>query len=1262
MARKDIAQIVKDLHRKDSRWDTIKDRSAAIYLFGKTLWHGDLFESAWNAVGGAAGLARLMAEFSTYDVRSMCRRLGNTAYAQDDCPERRESVGKLVRLLYDNDQKDDRPLMEFYQEIVPACSLEMVQEWEQERKVEWSEQQLYRIWRCHRDRHEQDFLRELLSPDTSELKFQTHRSLFGKNLQFCDTVLSIIITKEHVQIPSDFTTKFVMPLLRRLLRGRYNVQTRDSFLDLTIQCFQRHEGVLAKDIHFQAGGLLQYTIQRWIDTSDDRKEEMNARVAKLLALLPTKGHSLGLEDIYNGINAPRNLSPKAKYDLLRLFFRHVKGYKTSLEDESAPGLVKLRDLAANNNTWPTKLFFAIDIDNGRSLFERLATAHPNGDFLKFENDSHKKTVTEQTRAPGDSIQGDVEVVRCLLNRRSESESRDQAWLDRAYSIVEERKKKAQQSHDAKDSAFWAKSALNLCFAAGDLNMVSDTVLWARRFNKDTLTTKEFYGHKTWSTQEAQDLLCAIPEDESLAAKVATSESIARDIKLANRIILDLFETLATVAKEPEYSDSQWAGVLELPQNIALMRFSREMFLDKVIESAGSDELSLNSAEILWKPILDVLPEVRGLRSGLHVLARIEMSKPSIVADLAKFLLYKTKQRLGEGGMSGEMRSAVGAVAWFIAKSDQPALACPFIRTLIMEGADISYWNRELIDVHFLSSLPAMAARKILHTMAHAIKEKMREQNSRPFNQVGDKPEPLAINVTTINLMAQLLQNNFYIDAVSSGNILTGLLAEARHIDAKTALVNNLIKTLKICNRPAEVRIRILDALAVYAVPTAAQLSERRSLSKADWAAAAEDQGTLPEVDEEAPLMAIMLSQATIKKLSPEDKSEISQFIATALEKSAVHNRRWMALFLARNGFALEDNEQLPLWPVRPDTLASFFKDWISYIPVPLFQVHCSVILTRIDPTPEILRITEAVRSNQELVSSNAGKHWIAQFDGFETSKLPLYVSQASDMLIDNTIDTMSNSEGTNGVTLRMVQDLLLSVAEKFIRKGDNRFLYSLVSHICHRRSESLHHWLRWRSNCIPLLKEIVAMVENIRESKNTQNQSLGTEQRTAQLQVFPNIFKIKIMTLPIPYTSGPFRDNPSPEQVDAFIAELSGLVDELSSCRKPYYGGFALFKEELLKALRNDDYLHYAWKLDSLCDAVHIHELALADYLRMELVGELLLYSDTLYGPKNKDHLRKVKEMFYTWKESKAEDVRSMASIIEGKLQGRGRQNPLNID
>ncbi|KAK1983641.1 hypothetical protein LZ30DRAFT_769287 [Colletotrichum cereale] len=384
----------------------------------------------------------------------------------------------------------------------------MVQEWEKERKVEWNGSQLRRLWRCHRDRHKQDFLRELLSPDAGKEKFEAHIVLFGGNVQYYGEVISILSAKEgYIQIPSDFTARFVMPLLRRLLRGRYDNETRDDYLDRTIRCFQRREGLLANEVHVQPEMVLQYTIRHLVSVQGDGKKEMDSGVAKLLVLLPTKKHMFRLDDIYQGIIVPRNLTPEARYDLLRPFFRHVKGYEMSLEDNSAPGLAKFQNLPTRNDTWPTRLFFSIDIKSGRALFERLVTAHPHGDFLKPDYGAGEKTVAQQTRAPGEDTRGDVEIVRCLLNQSYSSESRDEAWLNRARSVVEERKKKSQQLREASDRAFWAKSALNVCFAAGALGMVADTVLWARRFNKDFLIVKEPYGYKTCDARSKESSVC-----------------------------------------------------------------------------------------------------------------------------------------------------------------------------------------------------------------------------------------------------------------------------------------------------------------------------------------------------------------------------------------------------------------------------------------------------------------------------------------------------------------------------------------------------------------------------------------------------------------------------------------------------------------------------------------------------------------------------------------------------------------------------------
>ncbi|KAK1983642.1 hypothetical protein LZ30DRAFT_816150 [Colletotrichum cereale] len=239
---------------------------------------------------------------------------------------------------------------------------------------------------------------------------------------------------------------------------------------------------------------------------------------------------------------------------------------------------------------------------------------------------------------------------------------------------------------------------------------------------------------------------------------------------------------------------------------------------------------------------------------------------------------------------------------------------------------------------------------------------MREQISRPTNQDGEMPQLSVIKVTTIKLMAQLLQNNVFIDAISSCDILIGLLAKARHIDANIAFVNSLLSTLKTPNCQTELRSRTLDALEAYAIPITAHLSN------------------LPDAGKETPLLSLMLDQAKSKKPSPEDKLRAFQFIVDALEKSAVFNSRWVRLFLAKSGFALEANERLPMCPVSLGALASFFKDWVNYIPVSLFQIHCFRCLA-------ILHITEAIKSNRDLVGSNAGKHWVEQFDSPKTGDL-----------------------------------------------------------------------------------------------------------------------------------------------------------------------------------------------------------------------------------------------------------------------------------
>ncbi|KAK7418046.1 hypothetical protein QQX98_004185 [Neonectria punicea] len=1276
MTRLDSTKIAEALRQTGSA----KTRSDAIAWLGKALRREDRFRPVWDAVGGAGGLVKLMAEFSVRDVRAICLKLGNTASAEKARPERRAALGELVRVLYDESDdasRDKRPLRAFYQNIVPACSPETVQEWEHERSVEWTIQQQKRLFLGHRELHERNFLVDIFSPDPKDenLKFKTEKRLFRGNLPFCEEVLLTMIAKEgHVRVPDDFITEFAMPLLKRLLKSRFDEEIRNKFLGLVVQCVQRHPGSVAHQLHLGQGGLVQYVIQRWNDAPVNSTEQVKAYLVQLLGLIPIKeqrSQRIYLKTIHQAILCPRGLSPLAKYELLRLSLQHLKGYNIDIEDEdeSAAALARLRGLPVEDDLWPAMLFFSIDNEKAIRLFERLARAYPSGDFVAAVPGLRPTTVLRQAQSPEETIHGDPEVVRFLLVNKSKTRAiiEDPTWLERPRALIRERMKKAQQSRESHYRAFWTKSAFSLCIAAGDLDTLGDLVLWARRFNKDELTIRGLYGKTVFETEEVEDLFGVIPQRETATATAVTPASVKKDIALANRILVNLIETATMAIQEPGFKEYVWISLLRLPKVMADRRLRNADSLNDMMKHMSPDERRSEAVEAVWKPTMDILLEVEALlrrptsvallgssrnveASGVYVLQRLPAAEASMLAELARFLLEQMLARLGPERLKVQMGNVV-EVVMRVAHSDQPSLACPFIRDLILNGDDNSSWHRQLVNVRFISSLPAKAARELLYTMADAIRDKLREQNLRPRDDSEDrrnKPRSSAIKVTTVKMMAQLLQNNVFVDAASSCEILVGLLAEARHIDAQITIVSSLISTMEEPTCPPALRTRILDAFATYIVPVAAQLSERHRLTEADWDAfASQDETKLPDVSEGTPLLAMLVERAQRSKLDPDSKMRLAQLIMTVLEQSAANNDRWMELFLAKNNFSLDTNEHLPSAPISLPTLTSLLISWTSYMPASVLNMLRTIVLANLAPSPAILRITEAVKANRDLVNSNAGKHWLAQFDNPGTGAFRIGVNHAAFVLRCPAEETRSKLGDGEGITVQILQDLVLAIAERLVINGDTGMLNSLVSKLCQRRFESRQYWESWQSNCVPVVENIIARVEAIRSGEES---PLGTTaEKTRSLLVLPNTLQLRIMTLPIPYSSS--KESASPTETDVFVSELSVLVTQLASCHIPYHEDFVRLKDEVLKAPEGADLLQFALKLSGMTST---EEPGLADYLRLELSGSFVLRASE---PQDEMVVRDAREMVLTWKSSEIESIRAVGLALVANLKGQGKRS-----
>ncbi|KAF7548543.1 hypothetical protein G7Z17_g6990 [Cylindrodendrum hubeiense] len=1263
MTRRDNSKIAEELRQGDSA----QTRKVAIATVGKALRRGDRFAPMWDAVGGAAGLASLMAEFSVRDVRAVCWWLGCTASAQNARPERRAALSELVRLLYD-ESGDQRPLRPLYQHIVPACSLEVVREWEDKHKVDWNDSQKKRLFYGHRQLHESKFLDTIFSPDNSLLTFEKEKALFRGNMPFCEEILQTLIAKEgHIQIPRDFISAFAMPLLKRLLKSRFTEETRNKFLELILQCFQKHPNSLGEQLNLRTDGPVQYVIQRWNDAPEDRKGQLRAYLVQLVGFFPKKEWSLSLNTIYQAILG-RKRKPEAKYQLLRLFLQHMPGYGIDIEDESEAGLAHLRDLPVENDAWPVTIFSSLDNEKALRLFERLAKTYPSGDFLSITSGSAGRTVLKQARSPNEGGRGDVEVVRSLLMRDSKTKTEDTAWLERVRSLVHERRNKSQQSREPHDRAFWAKSALNLCVAAGDLETFGDTVLWARRFNKDPLTTKALYSGEIFETTELEHLLGAIPPRDTPAVATATASSVKKDIGLANRVVVSLIETVAMASGEPGFSRHNWLSLFRLPKLMADWRLKNADSFTDILKSSSTDDAGLEIIKALWKPTIDTLLEVEALllgptssalggsgsieASAVYVFNELKLSPASALADLATFLLDQMKTRLGPEIMKVMMKNVVSVIVR-VAHSDQPSLACPFIRDLIMNGDDNSSWHRQMVGVGFLSSLPAKAARDLLFAMADAMREKMREQNLRPRDndekeKAAGEPRPPAIKVTTVKMMAQLLQGTSFIDASSSCDILIGLLAEARHIDAQITIVNSLIYTMEEPTCPPELRTRILDAFEKYIVPVAAQLNERCPITEADWdIATTQDGAELPEVVAWNDLLTLLVEQFDNPCLDADVLMRFGQLIMSVLEQSAVNNSRWMNLFLAKNNFALDPNERLPSAPTCLVEFARIFEDWITYMPASLLVMLHTIVLTNIDPPPGIVRITKAVRANPDLVNSRAGHHWLDQFDNAPARLFDLGIDHAAIHLQRPAQHVVSKLGKGKGVTVLFLQYFALSVAERLTMKGDTLLLKTLVSKLCQNRFLGREEWISWRLNSAPIVKDIVAKIEAIRLDRKTYR---GATAGSARMPlVLPNTFQLSVMALPIPYCSA--REATLPEETDAFVSELSGLIDQLAKRGLPYHEDFARLKEEVLKAPGVSDFARFALKLDKVTS---VEEPALADYLRVELAGDLLVKAS---DPIDDKVVRDARETVLKWKNSENEGLAVMGLSIADRLEKQGKKS-----
>ncbi|KAF5000837.1 hypothetical protein FGRMN_1445 [Fusarium graminum] len=1269
MPRPDASEIVQDLRQNHSA----KTRKYAIPKFIKALRRGDRFQPTWDAIGGASGLASTMADFSIKDLREMCKRLGCTASARHARHQRRAALDELVAILYQG-REDDRPLSHFYQGIVPGCSTELVQRYEKDKKIEWTPQQTRRLFLGHREEHEFKFLDEIFSD--KKLGFYPQRKLFLGNVAFTERILTTLLAADgKVYIPSDLISELVMPLFKRLSKRHFDENTRNKYLDLVLRCIRKHKEAVTPQLDLTQGSLLQYTVDRWGGAAQgsDNKRQLEAYLVQAIELSMPEKMPSGFESTHRVICTSRRLSQEDKYDFFRLLLLHTKAYRIDIENDSEQNVDRLKQFP--RHAWPSSLFFDMDYKRSLILFEKLDRLFPQSEFLIPGGDG---TVLSQTQGRiKHSPSGDVEIVRALLIRKSKTQDEHPGWHDRTGALIDERKTNAQQSREAVERAYWAKSALHLCAAFGDLNTLRETAIWCRRFIKDTLTSSTLYVGPVFASREIKELLCATPNRnvDSPEAVVSFTASLAmKDIELANQILIDLIETTAMAAGEPGFKSKNWSWLLQLIRSVADRRMGgMDTFFKNLVKCSKSDKerCERDLMDIVWKPTTDFLIQagasvrtpgnsaldsiVAGanydLLKGSYVYQKLSSTplSPPLLAELARFLIDQMRVRLGSEAMRAQMGSIVSIIDG-LAASDQPSLACPFIRDLVLgdEGAkESSSWHRRLLSLGFLSSLPAETAKEVLYTMASTIKEKMKEQNQNTdareqakiakneTEEDGSKTnidlQGPSIKVTTVKMLAQLLQHNLFMAPSSSCDILVGLLAEARHIDIRITITNSFFAILEDSTCPSDLRKRILDALEKHIVPAAAQLNERRGLTESDWAEAATSGSPLPSIGEETPLFELLTHKVRHGKLNEEDKARLAQLVMGSLEQSAANNKRWMKLFLAKNDLSLDGDEDIPHLPVHIDRLPDLFRQHMLYMPVSVFSMIRSASLINIDPPPSVQRITKTIQEDRDLFNSKAGKHWVSQFYNGGHDSLKYGVLHAAQTLHKRP-SVRDSDLLENGISVQMLQSFVIEYTERLLKNGQPEIMYKVAERLRAGYLQDRETWNYWRENGIPTIKHIISMTEELQER---------IRNKEAEPRLLPSVFQLSLKTLPTPLAA-------------ATAAEKMVYVDGLYKCvvslaerqNRPYHSDFQKLKEEFDNWGSNRPLARCALRLAEVqtYDLKSTQQPSLVDYLGWELVEYMLTKAS---DPKDDNVSEGVTQLVKNWENCRDEGIRAMGTMFK---------------
>jgi hypothetical protein len=668
-----------------------------------------------------------------------------------------------------------------------------------------------------------------------------------------------------------------------------------------------------------------------------------------------------------------------------------------------------------------------------------------------------------------------------------------------------------------------------------------------------------------------------------------------------------------------------------------------------------------------------------LLAARNIRGQLDAIPPALLEQLAQTLIGALDSADSATSAYTTLHEVAILLVIRLTESDRPALATNLAIRTVLDRPKSSSWHRRLLKPSFLRRLSATEAKSCMETFAEEVVQTLQtKKNAEEQGTDRDVPEASAgqshVKVTTIKHLAQLLGEKDLVGTDHALSVLSKLSATDLHVDVRLNIVKALLELLKLSS--SQQSNDILDLLESI-VSSAGALNEREPLTEADWAECEKDL-MLPEhqSDSESPILDTLVAhfcsvQGDVSELQP----FVDRIIFSTLERLKQQTARWVTLFLRKYGG--EDAAELELYvpPVPQKTsvsqrMLSVDDSRLRCLPRTVLEEWVSYTTFNIAPPASIEEFNNRLREDHTLASQKDIETWLDLYgQGLDA------VEALASFDIISLLGHASDSADGTGITHKLIQEQFLKLYTAVLWK-DKPTYNKLTTYAC---GEFLRGTCLLKTWWIPYGKSIIEAMISYVDTLRTREWERDPDRSPS---VLPDMFFWRLRLLDYPWPGRNDNDKDREKKCEAFSAQLSAIVNELSgtpiyhdklSQLEAYLALDALSSTEdhspgrgAGRSLRFEerDPMREALMHNRIITATHLGDITKTrlswltrhDLLKVEVAGILVESVCEEYVKDVDSDVREgLKGMVELWKRCENEGVRRKAWEIEEKYLGKVR-------